>query len=73
MDCEPAPPFSLQEYCSILYLKPRTQIILRQKKVQTKLIAKSLANIEHDVYKPNFIVSLPELHRFNPDTDCYWR
>ncbi|XP_058845237.1 MORC family CW-type zinc finger protein 4-like isoform X1 [Acipenser ruthenus] len=47
--------YSLREYCSILYLKPRTQIILRQKKVQTKLIAKSLANIEHDVYKPNFI------------------
>ncbi|XP_041076122.1 MORC family CW-type zinc finger protein 4-like [Polyodon spathula] len=46
---------SLREYCSILYLKPRTQIILRQKKVRTKLIAKSLANIEHDVYKPNFI------------------
>ncbi|MGH0166244.1 UNVERIFIED_CONTAM: hypothetical protein FKN15_075107 [Acipenser sinensis] len=50
--------YSLREYCSILYLKPRTQIFLRQKKVQTKLIAKSLANIEHDVYKPNFIACL---------------
>uniref|UniRef100_A0A8C4SJA1 MORC family CW-type zinc finger 4 n=1 Tax=Erpetoichthys calabaricus TaxID=27687 RepID=A0A8C4SJA1_ERPCA len=47
--------YSLREYCSVLYLKPRTQIILRQKKVNTKLIAKSLANIEYDVYKPSFL------------------
>ncbi|XP_069049737.1 MORC family CW-type zinc finger protein 4 isoform X2 [Lepisosteus oculatus] len=47
--------YSLRAYCSILYLKPRTQIILRSRKVQTKLIAKSLANIENDVYKPSFI------------------
>ncbi|EMP31984.1 MORC family CW-type zinc finger protein 4 [Chelonia mydas] len=39
-------------YCSILYLKPRMQIILRQKKVKTQLISKSLANIEYDVYRP---------------------
>ncbi|KTF89464.1 hypothetical protein cypCar_00013282 [Cyprinus carpio] len=44
-------------YLSILYLKPRIQIILRQKKVQTKLIAKSLSMIENDVYKPQFISS----------------
>lgn len=49
---------SLQAYLSILYLKPRIQIILRQKKVQTKLVAKSLSMIENDVYKPQFIVSL---------------
>ncbi|XP_052431045.1 MORC family CW-type zinc finger protein 4 isoform X2 [Carassius gibelio] len=47
--------FSLRAYLSILYLKPRIQIILRQKKVQTKLIAKSLSMIENDVYKPQFI------------------
>ncbi|XP_043113568.1 MORC family CW-type zinc finger protein 3 isoform X2 [Puntigrus tetrazona] len=47
--------FSLRAYLSILYLKPRIQIILRKKKVQTKLIAKSLSMIENDVYKPQFI------------------
>ncbi|XP_070300778.1 MORC family CW-type zinc finger protein 3 isoform X2 [Salvelinus sp. IW2-2015] len=46
--------YSLRAYLSILYLKPRTQIILRQKKVQTKLVAKSLSQIENDVYKPQF-------------------
>lgn len=47
--------FSLRAYLSILYLKPRIQIILRQRKVQTKLVAKSLSMIENDVYKPQFI------------------
>nr|XP_014347109.1 PREDICTED: MORC family CW-type zinc finger protein 4 [Latimeria chalumnae] len=51
----PESDYSLRAYCSILYLKPRIQIILRQKKVKTQLITKSLANIEHDIYKPNFI------------------
>ncbi|KAM9495103.1 uncharacterized protein Hap1MRO34_015402 isoform 2-T2 [Clarias gariepinus] len=46
--------YSLRAYLSILYLKPRIQIILRQKKVQTKLVAKSLSMIENDVYKPQF-------------------
>nr|XP_009668241.1 PREDICTED: MORC family CW-type zinc finger protein 4 isoform X2 [Struthio camelus australis] len=52
----PAPEteYSLRAYCSILYLKPRMQIILRQKKVSTQLISKSLANVEYDVYKPTF-------------------
>ncbi|TSK45890.1 MORC family CW-type zinc finger protein 3 [Bagarius yarrelli] len=49
--------YSLRAYLSILYLKPRIQIILRGKKVQTKLVAKSLSMIENDVYKPQFIVS----------------
>ncbi|MBN3295976.1 MORC3 protein, partial [Amia calva] len=53
--CVPEMDYSLRAYCSILYLKPRTQIILRQRKVQSKLVAKSLANIENDVYKPSFI------------------
>ncbi|XP_057204822.1 MORC family CW-type zinc finger protein 3 isoform X1 [Triplophysa rosa] len=47
--------FSLRAYLRILYLKPRIQIILRQRKVQTKLVAKSLSMIENDVYKPHFI------------------
>ncbi|XP_066525015.1 MORC family CW-type zinc finger protein 3 [Hoplias malabaricus] len=47
--------YSLRAYLSILYLKPRIQIILRQKKVQTKLVTKSLSMIENDVYKPQFI------------------
>ncbi|KAM9376916.1 uncharacterized protein KZ484_009348 isoform 2-T2 [Pholidichthys leucotaenia] len=45
---------SLQAYLSILYLKPRTQIILRGKKVVAKLMSKKLTYIEHDVYKPQF-------------------
>lgn len=48
-----------QEYLSVLYLKPRTQIILREKKVMAKLISKRLMYIEHDVYKPQFSVSFP--------------
>ncbi|XP_054647877.1 MORC family CW-type zinc finger protein 3 isoform X2 [Dunckerocampus dactyliophorus] len=46
--------YSLRAYLSILYLKPRIQLILRGKKILTKLVAKSLKNIEHDVYKPHF-------------------
>ncbi|KAI6078157.1 MORC family CW-type zinc finger protein 4 [Aix galericulata] len=52
----PAPDveYSLRAYCSVLYLKPCVQIVLRQKKVNTQLITKSLANTEHDLYKPRF-------------------
>ncbi|KAA8588859.1 hypothetical protein FQN60_010204 [Etheostoma spectabile] len=46
--------YSLRAYLSILYLKPRTQIILRGKKIQAKLVSKRLTHIEHDVYKPHF-------------------
>ncbi|KAK3557919.1 hypothetical protein QTP86_003841 [Hemibagrus guttatus] len=41
--------YSLRAYLSILYLKARIQIILRGKKVQTKLVAKSLSMIENDL------------------------
>ncbi|XP_013861822.1 MORC family CW-type zinc finger protein 3 isoform X2 [Austrofundulus limnaeus] len=46
--------YSLRAYISILYLKPRTQVILRGRKVLAKLVSKSLTHIEHDVYKPQF-------------------
>ncbi|XP_044061161.1 MORC family CW-type zinc finger protein 3 isoform X2 [Siniperca chuatsi] len=46
--------YSLRAYLSILYLKPRTQIILRGKKNLAKLVSKRLTHIEHDVYKPHF-------------------
>ncbi|XP_037531457.1 MORC family CW-type zinc finger protein 3 [Nematolebias whitei] len=46
--------YSLRAYISILYLKPRTQVILRGKKILPKLVSKSLTHIEHDVYKPQF-------------------
>lgn len=46
----------MKAYCSILYLKPRMQIIIRGQKVKTQLIAKSLAFIQKDHYKPNFLV-----------------
>ncbi|XP_056295139.1 MORC family CW-type zinc finger protein 3 isoform X2 [Pseudoliparis swirei] len=45
---------SLSDYLSILYLKPRTQIFLRGKKIVVKLVSKRLKLIEHDVYKPHF-------------------
>uniref|UniRef100_A0AAQ5Y9L0 CW-type domain-containing protein n=1 Tax=Amphiprion ocellaris TaxID=80972 RepID=A0AAQ5Y9L0_AMPOC len=46
--------YSLRAYLSILYLKPRTQVILRGRKILTKLVSKRLIHIEHDVYKPHF-------------------
>ncbi|XP_074738993.1 MORC family CW-type zinc finger protein 4 isoform X1 [Strix uralensis] len=46
--------YSLWAHCSVLYLKPRTQIVLRQK-VNTQLITKSLATVEYDFCKPRFI------------------
>ncbi|XP_018416989.1 PREDICTED: MORC family CW-type zinc finger protein 3 [Nanorana parkeri] len=47
--------YSLRAYCSILYLKPRMQIVIRGEKVQTQLVSKSLALIEKDVYRPKFL------------------
>ncbi|PIO23762.1 hypothetical protein AB205_0017060, partial [Aquarana catesbeiana] len=49
--------YSLRAYCSILYLKPRMQIIIRGEKVQTQLVSKSLALIEKDVYRPKFLAA----------------
>ncbi|XP_055954352.1 MORC family CW-type zinc finger protein 3-like, partial [Patella vulgata] len=46
---------SLREYCSILFLKPRMKIVLRGKKVKTKLICKSLSQTETDRYKPHWL------------------
>ncbi|CAI5772577.1 family CW-type zinc finger 3 isoform X1 [Podarcis lilfordi] len=51
----PESDYSLRAYCSILYLKPRMQIIIRGQKVQTQLVSKSLAHIERDVYRPKFL------------------
>ncbi|XP_029968571.1 MORC family CW-type zinc finger protein 3a [Salarias fasciatus] len=47
--------FSLRAYCSILYMKPRMQIVVRGVKVKTQLIAKSLAWRRKDHYKPTFL------------------
>ncbi|XP_035995091.1 MORC family CW-type zinc finger protein 3a [Fundulus heteroclitus] len=47
--------FSLRSYCSILYLKPRMQVMVRGQKVKSQLIAKSLAYIRKDHYKPIFL------------------
>uniref|UniRef100_A0A9J8BUX8 MORC family CW-type zinc finger 3a n=2 Tax=Cyprinus carpio TaxID=7962 RepID=A0A9J8BUX8_CYPCA len=59
--------FSLRAYCSIIYLKPRMQIIIRGQKVKTQLISKSLANIIKDKYKPNFLnrESIPIIFGYN--------
>lgn len=51
----PESDYSLRAYCSILYLKPRMQIIIRGQKVKTQLVSKSLAYIERDVYRPKFL------------------
>ncbi|XP_035171636.1 MORC family CW-type zinc finger protein 3 [Oxyura jamaicensis] len=51
----PESDYSLRAYCSILYLKPRMQIILRGQKVKTQLVSKSLAFIESDIYRPKFL------------------
>ncbi|XP_066563114.1 MORC family CW-type zinc finger protein 3 [Amia ocellicauda] len=52
---EPQCKSSLRAYCSILYLEPRMEIILRGQKVITQLFSKSLSNIEKYTYKPRFL------------------
>ncbi|XP_039511786.1 MORC family CW-type zinc finger protein 3a [Pimephales promelas] len=63
----PESDFSLRAYCSILYLKPKMQIIIRGQKVKTELISKSLAHIAKDKYKPNFLnrESIPIIFGYN--------
>lgn len=59
--------FSLRAYCSILYLKPRLQIMIRGKKVKSELIAKSLAHSRKDHYKPTFFNKrVPIIFGYNP-------
>ncbi|XP_029386159.1 MORC family CW-type zinc finger protein 3a isoform X1 [Echeneis naucrates] len=52
--CIPEIVYSLRAYCSILYLRPRMQIMIRGQKVKSELIDKSLASRKTDYYKPNF-------------------
>ncbi|XP_047670953.1 MORC family CW-type zinc finger protein 3-like isoform X2 [Tachysurus fulvidraco] len=52
---QPESEYSLRAYSSILYLKPRMQIIIRGQKVKSQLISKSLALIIQDTYKPTFL------------------
>ncbi|GFS21431.1 MORC family CW-type zinc finger protein 3 [Elysia marginata] len=46
---------SLREYCSILFLKPRMKITIRGQRVKSKLISKSLAQSERDLYSPSWL------------------
>ncbi|XP_052243709.1 MORC family CW-type zinc finger protein 3-like isoform X8 [Dreissena polymorpha] len=65
---------SLREYCSILYLKPRMRIVIQGRKVQTKLIDKSLLKRETDVYNPTWLdrpVRITFGFTKNKDTDAY--
>jgi len=63
---------SLREYCSILFLKPRLRIIIRGKKVKTKLISQSLSNTESDSYRPRWLDSaVPIIFGFSPSRDEY--
>lgn len=48
----------VQAYCTILYLKPRMQIIIRGQNVKSQLISKSLAHRRRDSYKPSCLVIL---------------
>ncbi|XP_031439781.1 MORC family CW-type zinc finger protein 3a [Clupea harengus] len=57
MESHPESDSSLQAYCSILYLKPRMQIIIRGQKVKTQLVSKNLAYSRKDSYKPNFLTA----------------
>ncbi|KAJ0070302.1 hypothetical protein NL108_007641 [Boleophthalmus pectinirostris] len=58
--------YSLRAYCSILYLKPRLQIMIRGKKVKSQLIAKSLAHSRKDKYSPKFLnKSIPIIFGYN--------
>jgi hypothetical protein len=52
-------------------MKPRMKIFLRQKKVTTQMIAKSLANVEYDIYKPTSTVSLHVADIFISGLNCY--
>ncbi|XP_056014445.1 MORC family CW-type zinc finger protein 3-like isoform X3 [Ostrea edulis] len=63
-DKSPEYKVSLREYCSILYLKPRMKIILRGRKVKTKIISKSLSETERDVYKPTWLNNKPVVIKF---------
>ncbi|XP_030622896.1 MORC family CW-type zinc finger protein 3-like [Chanos chanos] len=68
MESTPESDFSLRAYCSILYMKPRMQIIIRKKKVQTQLISKSLAFTRKDYYKPTFLKPKSVLITFGYNT-----
>ncbi|XP_030622888.1 MORC family CW-type zinc finger protein 3-like [Chanos chanos] len=49
----PESDYSLRAYCSILYMKPRMQINIRGKRVDTQLISKSLAFTRRYFYSPS--------------------
>ncbi|XP_053483638.1 MORC family CW-type zinc finger protein 3-like [Ictalurus furcatus] len=51
----PESEYSLRAYCSILYRKPRMQIIIQGKKVETLLVTKTLANLKRCKYKPDSV------------------
>ncbi|XP_023271747.1 MORC family CW-type zinc finger protein 3 [Seriola lalandi dorsalis] len=58
--------YSLRAYSSVLYLKPRMQIIIRGQKVKSQLIAKSLASVRKDHYKPIFLTKrVPIIFGYN--------
>ncbi|XP_055368457.1 MORC family CW-type zinc finger protein 3 [Betta splendens] len=64
--------YSLRAYLSILYMKPRTQIILRGTKVLAKLVSRRLSHTEHDVYKPHFSKEKVKVtFGLNPNKDHY--
>ncbi|XP_017278202.1 MORC family CW-type zinc finger protein 3 isoform X3 [Kryptolebias marmoratus] len=51
----PESKYSLRAYCTILYLKPLMQVVVRGQKVTSVFMAKTLAWTEKDHYKPTFL------------------
>lgn len=47
--------YSLRAYCSILYKKPRMQIIVCGMNVRSQFITKSLAYVVKDTYRPSYL------------------
>ncbi|KAF5903092.1 chromatin assembly factor 1 subunit B, partial [Clarias magur] len=60
--------YSLRAYCSILYLKPKMQIIIQGQKVETQYVTKTLEHVFKDTYKP---VCNPPLKKPIPITFGY--
>ncbi|KAL5264781.1 hypothetical protein ACHWQZ_G005748 [Mnemiopsis leidyi] len=53
INTNPTTYYSLRAYCAILFLRPKMQIFVRNVKVKTKLIKKSLSKTLVDTYRPH--------------------
>lgn len=61
-----------QAYCAILFLRPKMQIFVRNVKVKTKLIKKSLSKTLVDTYRPHGVDKPQKIvFGFSPESDNY--